>query len=176
MSPKGSVDALLSSLPVATPRTADDSKIWAVKGSVDVAGVNVYAAYSQADKDGTLGFANVSTGDKTKIYTGDNSIYMDGIVTAPGTQAYKIGASTKVMDVALAASYCAASDVYDVSGNDISAWDVSASTKVGMLGLTAIYTEVSNDDASYTVGAAGNPNFYRGRDIDTLRLIASLKF
>ncbi len=25
----------------------------------------------QADDDGALGFANVSTGDKTKIYTGD---------------------------------------------------------------------------------------------------------
>ncbi|MBD3795277.1 MAG: hypothetical protein IE881_04990, partial [Epsilonproteobacteria bacterium] len=35
----------------------------------EVAGVNVYGAYSSADKDGTLGFANVSTGDKTMIYT-----------------------------------------------------------------------------------------------------------
>lgn len=43
--------------------------IWAVKVGTEVAGVNVYGAYSSADKDGTLGFANVSTGDKTMIYT-----------------------------------------------------------------------------------------------------------
>lgn len=153
----------------------DDSKIWAVKAGVDVAGVNVYAAYSKADADGTLGFANVATGDKTKIYTGDGSIYMDGIVTAPGTKTYKVGASTSVMGAKLAASYCDASDAYDVSGNDISAWDVSVSGNVGPLALQAIYTDVSNDD-EFAVGAAGQSNFYRGRDIESIRLIASLKF
>jgi hypothetical protein len=153
----------------------DDSKIWAVKGAVDVAGVNVYAAYSKADADGTLGFANVATGDKTKIYTGDGSIYMDGIVTAPGTKTYKVGASASVMGAKLAASYCDASDAYDVSGNDISAWDVSVSGNVGPLALQAIYTDVSNDD-EFAVGAAGQSNFYRGRDIESIRLIASLKF
>ena len=177
MDPKSAVDGVLSTL-ATVPSTADDSKIWALKAGVDVAGFNLYAAYSQADKDGLLGFANVATGDKTKIYTGDGSIYMDGIVTAPGTKAYKVGASTKVMDVALAASYCDASDVYDVSGNDISAWDISASTKVGPLGLTAIYTEVNND-TSNVLPASFSPvstAMYAGRDIDSLRLIASLKF
>lgn len=177
MAPKSAVDKVLSTL-AGTPLTADDSKIWAVKASADVSGVNVYAAYSQADKDGLLGFANVATGDKTKIYTGDNSIYMDGVVTAPGTKAYKIGASTKVMDVALAASYCDASDVYDVDGSDISAWDVSANTKVGPVGLTAIYTEVSNDTRNVLPGsfAPVSTAMYAGRDIDSLRIIASLKF
>jgi hypothetical protein len=158
--------------------TSKDSSIVALKAGVDVSGVNVYAAYSKADDNGVLGFANVSTGDKTKIYTGDNSIYMDGIVTAPGTKAYKVGASTKVMDVAVAASYCDASDVYDVAGSDISAWDVSANTKVGPLGLTAIYTSVSNDTINTfsTTWAPVTTAMYAGRDIDSLRLIASLKF
>ena len=167
MDPKTAVDTVAGA-------TLDDSKIWAVKASGDVSGVNLYAAYSQADKDGALGFANVSTGDKTKIYTGDGSIYMDGIVTAPGAKAYKVGASMKVMDVAVAASYCDASDLFDVSGNDISAWDISASTKVGALGLQAIYTSVSNDTS--TVVATFAPAMYAGRDIESLRLIASLKF
>ncbi len=154
--------------------TAKDSKIWAVKASADVASVNVYAAYSQADKDGLLGFANVATGDKTSIYTGLGSIYMDGIVTTPGAKTYKIGASTKVMDVALATSYCDASDLFDVSGNDISAWDVSASTNIGALGLQAIYTDVSNDTT--TQAAVFQPAMYAGLDFSSLRLIASLKF
>ncbi|MCX6074805.1 MAG: hypothetical protein NTY39_10830 [Campylobacterales bacterium] len=173
LSPKTAVDKVASTV-LATPVTVDDSKIWALKAGVDVSGVNVYAAYSQADKDGGLGFANVSTGDKTKIYTGDGSIYMDGVVTAPGAKAYKVGASTKVMDIALSTSYCAASDLFGKGGNDISAWDVSASAKVGLVGLTAIYTQVSNDTATQV--ATLQPAMYGGRNIDSLRLIASLKF
>jgi len=151
-----------------------DSSIVAVKGAIDVSGVNLYAAYSKADKDGVLSFANVSTSDKTKIYTGDGSIYMDGIVTRPGAKAYKIGASTKLVPgVALAASYASASDV-TTSGKDISAWDVTANGSIGALGLTAIYTQVSNDSSVYAPASGANAG--NGRDNDTLRLIASLKF
>lgn len=151
-----------------------NSSIVAVKGAVDLSGVNVYAAYSKADKDGAVSFANVSTNDKTKIYTGDGSIYMDGIVTRPGAKAYKIGASTKLVPgVALAASYASASDV-TTAGKDISAWDVTASGNIGALGLTAIYTQVSNDSGVYAPATGVNAG--NGRDNDTLRLIASLKF
>jgi len=172
MDPKGAVDTKTA------PSKADDSEIFALKASIDVpvstSNVNLYVAYSQADEDGLLGFANVSTGDKTKIYTGDDSIYMDGIVTAPGTEAYKIGASTKIMNIALSTSYCDASDLFDVSGNDISAWDVSAGTNIGALGLKVIYTDVSNDTS--TVVATYQPAMYAGRDIESIRFIASLKF
>ncbi len=166
----------------ADAANTDASSIWAVKAATDVAGFNVYAAYSKADKDGQSGsFANVSTADKTKIYTGDGSIYMDGIVTTAGTKAWKVGASTKMVPgVTLGASYCDASDTHGISGNDISAWDVTASGKVGPLGLTAIYTQVSNDDKATDVATpnfqAASNNFYNGRDNNTLRLIASLKF
>ena len=143
----------------------NDSKIWAVKGAVDVAGVNLYAAYSSADKDGALGFANVSTGDKTMIYTGLGSIYMDGIVTAPGTDAYKIGASTTVSGVKLHASYTDCDR--DTVNTDISGWDVSASGKAGPLNLEAIYTSIDPETAS---------GFYANKDRDTIRLIATLPF
>lgn len=145
----------------------ETSSIWAVKASADISGVNVYAAYSSADNDGVLGFANTATGDKTKIYTGLDSIYMDGIVTRPGADTVKVGASTKLSEVTLAASYANS----DAGTNDeISAWDVSAATKVGPVGLKAIYTSVTNDtDTASTV-------LYGGKDLDTLRIIASLKF
>jgi predicted porin len=139
----------------------------AVKVAADFSGVNVFAAYSDADEDGVLGFANLSTADKTKIYTGTGSIYMDGVVTAPGASTYKIGASTKVGDVKLAASYADASDVNNAG--DLSAWDVKASTNVAGLGLTAIYTQMSNDTDT-------GSGIFSEADIETLRIVATVKF
>ncbi|MDD2829268.1 MAG: hypothetical protein PHW18_06805 [Sulfuricurvum sp.] len=156
-----------------------DSNVLAVKAAVDVSGVNVYAAYSKVST-GTLGFANVATGDKTMLYTGLGSVYMDGeIVAAPDTKAFKVGASTKMVPgVTLSTSYCSAK-VGANSGalgavaraattdTDFSAWDVVANTKVGMLDLTAIYTSFDKD-----VKATDTTD----KTTDTLRIIASLKF
>jgi imipenem/basic amino acid-specific outer membrane pore len=165
--------------PKGNATNVSDAKIWAAKAGVDVAGVNVYAAYSDAQDGGVHGFANTATGDKTKIYTGDGSIYMDAIVTAPGTQATKVGASTKVADIALATSYCIAKDSFNRDQNEISAWDVSVSSKVGPVAVQAIYTQVYNDDVATEYGAAVGAtaaNFYGGRDLETLRVIATLPF
>lgn len=151
----------------------------AVKAAVDVAGVNIYAAYSKVST-GTLGFANVATGDKTSLYTGLGSIYMDGeIVAAPDTKAWKVGASTKMVPgVTLSTSYCAA-EVGNNEGTagavqgaasvntDFNAWDVVAATKVGPVDLTAIYTQLDKDVKA---------NDTSDKTTDTLRLIASLKF
>jgi hypothetical protein len=172
--------------PKGTAATVGDSSIWAVKAAVDIAGVNLYAAYSAADKDGYMGFSNISTADKTNIYTGQGSIYFDGVVTAPGVKTYKVGAKGSVSSFNLEAAYVNASKAYWNHGaNDsldgIDGFDFSASTKVGNLGLTAMYTIVNNDadrlgtDGKVVSPPAGNP-YYLGRDIDTLRLIASLKF
>jgi hypothetical protein len=139
------------------------SSIWAVKAGTEVAGVNVYGAYSSADKDGALGFANVSTGDKTMIYTGLDSIYMDGVVTRPGNDTFKVGASKELSGVKLATSYTDCSS--DTAANEIKGWDVSASTKVGGATVQAIYTSFDTETATYA-----------GKDRDTLRLVGSYKF
>ncbi len=61
-------------------------------------------------------------------------------------------------------------------GKTIDGVDFSASTKVGPVGLTAIYTSIlTNDQAEVTPAVVGQP-FYRGREIDTLRLVVSYKF
>jgi imipenem/basic amino acid-specific outer membrane pore len=171
------MDPKLASLP-----TLKDSSIWAVKAGVDVAGVNLYAAYSKSDKDGTLGFSNVSTADKTNIYTGQNSIYFDGVVTGPGIETIKVGASTSIMGANVAAAYVKADggDNAVISQNgavsgEVDGFDFSISGKAGPIGLQAIYTMISNDTNPTVLPGAGNA-FYKGRDIDTLRLIASLKF
>lgn len=162
--------------------TWKDSSIWAVKAGVDVASVNIYAAYSKSDKDGTLGFSNIATADKTNIYTGQNSIYFDGVVTGPGIETIKVGASTTIMGANIAAAYINADggDNAVISQNgvvsgEVDGYDFSVVTKVGNLGLQAIYTIINNDTNPTVLPGAGNA-FYKGRDIDTLRLIASLKF
>lgn len=167
-----------SSNTLGTPAgTVTNTTAFSVKAAADVGPVNVYAAYSSVD-DGTLGFANVATGDKSMLYTTLGSIYMDGeIVAAPDTDAWKIGASTKaVPGVTLAASYCSA----EMNGNgtaanavDYDAWDVSATTKVGPVGLTAIYTQYSKD---VVTDPASPTSTNSDKDTDTLRIIASLKF
>ena len=166
--------------PKGSAATVGDSSIWAVKGAVDVAGVNLYAAYSKADKDGYMGFSNISTADKTNIYTGQDSIYFDGVVTAPGVETYKIGAKGEIAGVKLAAAYVNASKAYWNHGasnsiDGVDGFDFSVGTKVGNLGLTAMYTIVNNDSDKTITPPNGNP-YYKGRDIDTLRLVASLKF
>lgn len=150
---------------------AESTDVLSVKAAADVGPVNVYAAYSTVD-EGALGFANVATGDKSMVYTTLGSIYMDGeIVVAPDTDAWKVGASTKMVPgVTLAASYCEADQGTNNATRaetDYSAWDVSATGKVGPIGLTAIYTQFEKD-----VKASDTAD----KDTDTLRIIASLKF
>ncbi len=156
-----------------------DSNVFAIKASADVAGVNVYAAYSTVST-GTLGFANVATGDKSMVYTSLGSIYMDGEIAAnPDTDAWKIGASTKMVPgVTLSASYAQAEvgansgAIAAVAGastanTDFKAWDITAATKVGALDLTAIYTQFDKDVKATDL---------TDKTTDTLRIIASLKF
>lgn len=160
---------------VADDRSTD---MFALKASVDVYGVNVYGAYSSVS-DGTLGFANVATGDKTMMYTGLASVYFDGeIVSAPDTDAWKIGASTKMVPgVTLLASYgeaetgnnggiAAPFGGLSLQNYDYEAWDIVAKTKAGPVDLTAIYTEFERNGADAT----------KSIDNALFRLIASLKF
>lgn len=158
--------------------TSDRSNsMWALKGSVDVANSNFYAAYSSVGT-GTLGFANVATGDKTMMYTGLASVYFDGeIVAAPDTEAWKVGASTKMIpSVSLAASYgeaytgnnagaAAAIGGLSVSNNNYTAWDITANTKTGPVDWTMIYTEFDRKNGTDTT-----------IDNSLFRVIASLKF
>ncbi len=168
MSPKGVVSTL------------DDSKIYALKAGVDVSGINLYAAYSKADDDGVLGFANTATADKTNIYTGAGSIYFDSVLTAPGVEAIKVGVSGSVANVNLAAAYITADDIYDKT---VDGFNLTAGTTTGPIGLKAIFEQVNNGADTLnaggtdilTPGTPGSP-FYKGRDIKTLRLIASYKF
>lgn len=154
---------------------SEDTSIYAVKAAVDVANVNVYAAYSSASDVKAAGsvvnFSNVATNDKSNIYTALGSIYMDGeYTTRSDTDAWKIGASTKMVPgVTLSASYGESKTGTNngtITADERNAWDVVANTKVGPLGLTAIYTQFEIDSADNT----------KDKETDSLRIIASLKF
>jgi len=111
------------------------------------------------------------------VYTSLGSIYMDGeIAAAPDTDAWKIGASTKMVPgVTLSASYAQAETGANTGAlagaskvnTDYTAWDVTASTKIGALDLTAIYTQFDKDVKA---------DDFNDKTTDTLRIIASLKF
>jgi hypothetical protein len=141
---------------------------WALKVAGDISMVSLFAAYSSVGKSDTvLTVSNTATQDKTKLYTGTASIYMDGaVVGQQGTDSWKVGVKAKLTDVTLGANYTAAElkkNDYRLAKLDVNAWDVNAATKVGPLALKAIYTQ-------FDTGASSNSKR------DTLRIIAGIKF
>jgi len=149
---------------------AKDTNAFAVKVGGDVAGVHLYGAYSSVgDGNGNTSYANVSTGDKTKLYTGTASIYGDGgRAAAEDTKGWKVGAKGKIAGVALGAAY----SNYDNDANGVAASakeddviDFFAASKVGPVGVKVIYTNWQTE----TNGVETN-------DRDTIRFIASTKF
>jgi hypothetical protein len=148
---------------------------WAVKAGTDISTVHVFGAYSQVSDDtsGTgvnANFTNKATNDKTKLYTGTASIWADGaVVGIEDTTAWKLGASTKISDITLGASYTNVDYGQKAanSNGDAEAWDISAATKVGPVGLKAIYTEFEDHTSTGAINAW---------DVKTLRVIATAKF
>jgi hypothetical protein len=171
-----SISPELSALTTGTlgmDTTTQDLDAWAAKVSGTVSDINLFVAYSDVDKatNNPLAMANTATQDKTKLYTGTNSIYMDGrAVGFADTQSWKIGASTAVSDFALAANYTAADQGNNgVAGGetkDYTGFDFSVGTKVGAIALKAIYADYDVDSS-----IAANDT---GRN--TIRVIASVKF
>ena len=151
-----------------------DSDAYALKVGFDVAGVHMFAAYSDVS-EGTLGFSNVTTQDKTKLYTGTASIYADGThVAAPDTTAYKLGVKYTVADIKLGASYTSAENDGNIAAGgstaasyDLTAWDLTAATTVAGIGVKAIYTQAEKDFYG---------NSASSWDFDALRVILTAKF
>jgi hypothetical protein len=164
--------------------TANDLDAWAVKVSGTVSDVNLFVAYSSVDdtnaNDSTLVVANTATQDKTKLYTGTSSIYMDGaVVGGRDTDTWKIGASTKVAGYSLAASYATAergnNNVALTNEVDYDAFDFSVGTNVGAIALKAIYTNFEKD-TNNNATAKGATSASANYETDTVRIIASVKF
>jgi len=150
---------------------AGDLNAFAVKAAGDVMGAHLFAAYSQVDDAnglGALGFSNLATSDKTKLYTGTGSILADGAAIAiEDTKAWKIGAKGNVAGFGLGLEYTDA-DYGQFAANSNGELQVIqgfVSKKVGPIALKAMYTERET-----TTGAGVSSDF------ELFRLIASTKF
>jgi hypothetical protein len=175
----GSID---SSKDNSIVKSADDLDAWAAKISGTVSDVNLFVAYSDVSEAKTqqLVMANTATQDKTKLYTGTGSIYMDGsVVGSADTQTWKIGASTTIAGYSLAANYTSADNGGNGAGSandwDVDGYDFSVGTKVGAIALKAIYTAIDADENNAKTSAL-TPGYVAGKDFETIRIIASVKF
>ncbi len=164
----------------------DDTSGYAVKigTSMKVADMNfgLMAAYSSVDEDGVLALANTATlgnsesanglsptggGKKTKLYTA--AIYGDGThVAIPGSDAFKIKASTKLAGIGSLAVQYVNNDNSKNNALDMDEIDVILGTSLpGGLGAKIIYMnrayDLVNNDAVHN-------------DADHVRIILSKNF
>jgi hypothetical protein len=147
-----------------------------IGGGVDLDGVKLglMAAYSSVDDDGTVSLANTATlkgtgGKKTKLYTA--GIYTDGTgVAAPGSDAFKIKATTKLPGVGgLALQYVSCDNDDNNPMHNVDEIDAILSTGVlpGGLNTKLIYMNRSVD---YATGKG------LAQDTNHVRVILSKKF
>lgn len=118
MSPKGELKRIVNTLPVSDIK---DSSAYAFKlGYEGVQNLKVSAAYSKADKDGTLKIANVATNNlsaaQSKLYT--EAYWNYGYVGAPDARTY-----------ALAAEYNAGFATFGAQYTDVSIGTTSTLTQ-----------------------------------------------
>ncbi len=186
MTPDDDANSLATALGVSNP---DDTSGFGVKigTSMNLADMNfgLMAAYSSVDKDGMLALANTATvhdyqnptgnerisptggGKKTKLYTA--AIYGDGThVAIPGSDAFKIKATTKLAGIGSLAVQYVNNDNSNNDALDMDEIDVILGTSLpGGLGAKLIYMnrayDKTNNDAVHN-------------DADHVRIILSKKF
>ena len=171
MSPDDDANSLATALGVVNP---DDSSGFGVKigTGIDLGGVKLglTAAYSSIDEDGMLPLANTATNfKKTKLYTA--GIYTDGTgVAAPGSDAFKIKATTKLAGIGgLALQYVSCENDDNNPMHNVDEIDAILSSGVlpGGLNTKLIYINRSVD---YATGKG------LAQDTDHFRVILSKKF
>ena len=175
MSPKGVLkSAAVTGLLGGTQMK--DSKAYAVKlGYEGVQNLKVSAAYSSADKDGTLQVANVATSNVTsqsKLYT--EAFWNYGYVGAAGADSYNVAAEYNAGIAQLGAYYTNVSNKKMTgaveSNHDLSEIALSASKDFGPLNATLAY--FSTDAKDQNVKTAGA----NGTRYDSVLAMLKLKF
>ena len=141
-----------------------DSSAYAVKlGYEGVQNLKVSAAYSSADKDGTLKIANVGTNNlgtsQSKLYT--ESFWNYGYVGAAGADSYNVVAEYNAGIATVGAQYTNVSNKKMTgtveSNHDLSEIALSASKDFGPLNATLAYFSTDAKDQNVkTVGANGS--------------------
>jgi len=169
MSPKG---VLVTAVP-----TIKDSSAYAVKlAYTGVKNLNVSAAYSSTDKDGTLKIANVATdnlnGAQSKLYT--EAWWNYGYVGAAGADSINLTAEYNVEGLAKLGAYAtcvsgkAGTNTVSDSMNEVA---VTASKSFGPLDTTLAY--VSTDTSASTASLTAQNG---GKRFDTVQAYLTLNF
>jgi hypothetical protein len=142
MSPKGVIEG------------AKDSKAYAFKAAfTGVENLNVSAAYSKADKDGTLKVANVATDNlasaQSKLYT--EAWWNYGYVGAASAKSWNLTAEYDVKSIAkLGAYYTNVNNDAALNAGDLKELAVTATKAFGPLDTTLAYVNTKADNvASY---------------------------
>ena len=121
----------------------EDSSIVAAKLGYDANGMGLYAAYSNADEKGQVGFANYGGFGGSKLYT--EAWWNFGFVSKPGAQTIAVGASTDAAGLGLTAQYTTVSN----DNSNLLEMDeitLTASKKVGPVDATVALINTSSDD------------------------------
>jgi hypothetical protein len=142
-----------------------DTDAYALSAAGAVAGINLFAAYSDISKTGSLAVGNTATGfKKTKLPTA--GVYTDGIYVAQmDSSAFKVKASGKLGTTGLALQYIDNSNktTRTLETQEV---DLIISEKVGDVNLKAILMNRSFDLAATDAALGGN----------YVRVIASVNF
>jgi len=121
----------------------DDSSIVSGKVAYDANGLSAYAAFSQADEDGQVGFTNYGGYGGSKLYT--EAWWNFGYVTNPGAQAIAVGAGSSVAGVDLTAQYTTVTNDSDNPADEMDEITLTATTKVGPVDTTLAFINTSSD-------------------------------
>jgi hypothetical protein len=123
-------------------QAGQEGNAFAISGSTKVAGLNVFAAYSNVSDDGQ-NFMNVATAKKTKLPT--QAVYVDGTIVAQSdAETVKIKVSgVEVAGVKLALQHVASeNDAANTKNNET---DLIATTKVAGIAVKALLMNIQKD-------------------------------
>jgi len=122
----------------------DDASVMAVKLGYDAGVAQLYAAYSQADDQGSNTFQNYAGYGASPLYT--EAWWNFGYVSNPDAQAVAVGASADLSGVALSAQYTSVTnDTMGVAG-EMDEVTLTANKKLGALDTTLALINTSSDD------------------------------
>jgi imipenem/basic amino acid-specific outer membrane pore len=130
--------------------TATDSSAYAFKlGYEGIEGLTVSAAYSKADKDGTLKIANVGTDNlnfaQSKLYT--EAWWNYGLVGEAGSETYNLTALYEVGDIVSLGAFYTSVDNNTV-GYTMDEITLTATKSFGPLDVSLVYINQDYSDAS----------------------------
>ena len=129
---------------LANDDAQDDASVMAVKLGYDAGVAQLYAAYSQADDQGSNTFVNYAGYGASPLYT--EAWWNFGYVSNPDAKAVAVGASADLNGVALSAQYTSVTNDTMGTAGEMDEVTLTAGKKIGALDTTLALINTSSDD------------------------------